>query len=68
MSNRRSLTPQIIEIDGDRYANLKMAQAAALADVAQAVAQVVRAGLAQEKLTVVDGKVTFTDAHKDEQA
>ena len=65
---KRSSTLQIFETDGNRYADLRMAQAAALGDVAQAVVNVVRVGLAQEKLTVVDGKVIFTDDHKDEQA
>jgi len=65
---KRSSTLQIFETDGNRYADLRMAQAAALGDVAQAVVNVVRVGLAQEKLTVVDGKVVFIDDHKDEQA
>ncbi len=65
---KRSSTLQIFETDGNRYADLRMAQAAALGDVAQAVVNVVRVGLAQERLTVVDGKVIFTDDHKDEQA
>jgi len=64
---RQSPPLQIVEIDGNRYADLRMAQAAALGDVAQAVAQVVRVGLAQEKLVVIDGKVAFTSDHKDEQ-
>jgi hypothetical protein len=65
---KRSSTLQIFETDGNRYADLRMAQAAALGDVAQAVVNVVRVGLAQEKLTVVDGKVVFIDDHKDKQA
>jgi hypothetical protein len=64
---KRSPTLQIIEADGNRYADLRMAQAAALGDVAQAVVNVVRVGLAQEKLVVIDGKVAFTNDHKDEQ-
>jgi len=67
MSAQRSLaTLQIIEVDGSRYASLEMAQAVALGDVAQAVASVVREGLAKERLTIVQGRVTLTDDHEDE--
>jgi hypothetical protein len=67
MSAQRSLTTlQIIEVDGNRYASLEMAQAVALGDVVRAVVGAVREGLARERLTVVQGRVTLTDDHEDE--
>ena len=66
MKTWRSSTPQITEMDGDRYASLEMAQVVALGDVAQAVAHVVREGIAEGKLTVVDRRVIFTEDYADE--
>ena len=56
-----SPAPDVVELDGDRYADLTMAQDAALDDVARALAAVVREGLTGKDLAVVDGLVTFND-------
>jgi len=45
---RRFPTLRIVEVDGERYASLEMAQVLALGDVALAVAGVVRQALARE--------------------
>lgn len=66
MKTGRSPTPQIIEMDGNRYVNLEMAQIVALGDVAQAVANVVREGLAKGKLVVYNGQVTFMEDQEDD--
>ena len=65
---KQSPPMEIVEVEGDRYASLEMAQAAALGDVALAVAIAVREGLAKGELVVVDGHVIFNEDHEDEQA
>jgi hypothetical protein len=64
---RRFPALRIVEVDGDRYASLEMAQVVALGDVALAVAGVVREGLAKGKLVVVDGRVQFVEDGGDDE-
>lgn len=65
MSSKRSSALQIIEMNGNRYASLELAQVVALGDVAQAVSNVVRECLAKEKLIVVDGRVELVDGFEE---
>ena len=65
MMDKRLSTLQIIEINGDRYASLEMAQELALDDVAQAVTNVVHECLAKEMLTVISGQVILAENNKD---
>jgi hypothetical protein len=62
----RSSKLQITEIDGDRYADLAMAQQAALEEVARELTSVIREGIARKDLIVVDGVVKLTDDHNDD--
>jgi hypothetical protein len=50
-------TLRVVELDGHRYADLRMAQDAALGDVARALAALVRDGLTGRHLIVVDSVV-----------
>jgi hypothetical protein len=57
----KTLKLQVTEIDGDRYADLTMAQQAAIEDVARELAAVVREGIVGKNLVVVDGVVKLTN-------
>jgi len=54
---RRFPTLRVVEVNGDRYSSLEMAQVRALADVAAAVAGVVRQAMVKGRLVVIDGRV-----------
>ena len=58
---RESPTLEVVEIDGDRYADLTMAQQAALSNVARELATVVQEGIAGKGLVVVDGVVRLLE-------
>lgn len=57
----KTLKLQVTEIDGNRYADLAMAQQAAIEDIAQELAAVVREGIVGKNLVVVDGVVKLTN-------
>jgi len=57
---------QVEEMDGDRYTSLEAARKAALPDVAQKVVNVIRDGLAEKQLTVIDGVVRIDDDFSEE--
>jgi len=54
---KRSPIPRLVEQGGDRYPTLEEAQAAALDQVAQAIASLVRKRLDQGTLRIVEGRV-----------
>lgn len=63
---RRFSTLRVVEVNGDRYSSLEMAQVRALADVAAAVAGVVRQAMVKGRLFVIDGHVKFFRDGEDE--
>ncbi len=52
---------QVEEMDGNRYTSLEAARKEALSDVAKKVVNVIRDGLAENQLTVIDGVVRIDD-------
>jgi hypothetical protein len=57
---------QVEEMDGNRYTSLEVARKEALSDVAQKVVNVIRDGLAEKQLTVIDGVVRIDDDDSEE--
>ena len=66
MDTQRSPLSSVQEAGGNRYASISMAQKLALDEVAQAVAQIIREGLAKGRFIVDDGWVRLTENLDDE--